>query len=36
MKEIAMVTGNMGKWEIAKDIFSKYNNHLLQEKIDTP
>lgn len=36
MKEIVMVTGNIGKWKIASDIFEKSNVNLLQEKIDTP
>lgn len=36
MKEIVMATGNVGKWEIAKDIFGSYNLKLLREKIDTP
>jgi len=31
-----MVTGNLGKWKIASDIFKKYNVELLQEKMDTP
>lgn len=36
MQEITLVTGNLGKWEIAKDIFDKYNINLLHEKINTP
>ena len=36
MKEVIMVTGNLGKWEIAKEIFEKYEVNLSQEKIDTP
>ncbi len=36
MKKVVMITGNIGKWKIAKDIFSKYNIILEQEKIDTP
>ena len=36
MKEITLVTGNLGKWKIAKDIFDKYNINLLHEKINTP
>jgi len=36
MKEITMVTGNIGKWKIAKDIFNKNNIILKQEKIETP
>lgn len=31
-----MVTGNLGKWKIASDIFKKYNVELLHEKMDTP
>lgn len=31
-----MVTGNMGKWKIASDIFKKYNVKLLHYKMDTP
>jgi non-canonical purine NTP pyrophosphatase (RdgB/HAM1 family) len=34
--EIAFVTGNAGKWEIAKDIFAKYGLNLTQVAIDTP
>jgi len=36
MKEVTMVTGNLGKWKIASDIFNKYNIALLHEKTDTP
>ena len=36
MKEITMVTGNLGKWKVAKDIFDKYEVKLLHEKMDTP
>ncbi len=36
MQEITLVTGNLGKWKIAKDIFDKYNINLLHEKINTP
>ena len=36
MKKVIMVTGNIGKYDIAKEIFGKYNIMLLQEKIDTP
>lgn len=36
MKEITMVTGNKGKWEIASDIFKKRKILLSQEKIETP
>ncbi len=33
---ITMVTGNLGKWKIASEIFSKYKINLLHEKMDTP
>lgn len=36
MKKVTMVTGNLGKWRIASDIFKKYNVELLHKKIDTP
>ena len=36
MKTVTLVTGNLGKWKIARDIFSKYEVNLLHEKIDTP
>ena len=36
MKEIVMATGNVGKWEIARDIFKNYNLTLTQEKVETP
>lgn len=36
MKSVTMVTGNLGKWRIASDIFKKYNVELLHEKMDTP
>lgn len=36
MKNVTMVTGNLGKWRIASDIFNKYNVELLHEKMDTP
>ena len=36
METVTMVTGNIGKWEIATDIFSKYGVELQQEKIETP
>ena len=36
MKQVIMVTGNMGKWKIASDIFRKYNVELLHHKMDTP
>lgn len=36
MKNVTMVTGNMGKWKVASDIFKKYDIELLHEKMDTP
>lgn len=36
MKKVTMVTGNMGKWKVASDIFSKYNVELELYKMDTP
>ncbi|HCC06838.1 MAG TPA: non-canonical purine NTP pyrophosphatase [Clostridiales bacterium] len=36
MRQITFVTGNQGKWLIARDIFKKYGVELYQEKIDTP
>lgn len=36
MKNITMVTGNIGKWKIASEIFKKYNVKLLRKKMDTP
>lgn len=36
MKKITMVTGNIGKWEIAKKIFEKYDIELKQAKQETP
>lgn len=36
MKKVTMVTGNIGKWKIASEIFSKYNITLDQEKLKTP
>ena len=36
MKEVTLVTGNLGKWKIASNIFKKYNIKLLQEKMETP
>ncbi len=36
MEEITLVTGNLGKWKIASNIFKKYNIKLLQEKMKTP
>ncbi|MBR2587721.1 MAG: NUDIX domain-containing protein [Bacilli bacterium] len=35
-KEIIMVTGNSGKYKIAKDIFIEKGLNLIQEKIETP
>ena len=34
--KITFVTGNMGKWEIGRDIFAKYGLELAQAKIETP
>ncbi len=34
--QVVMVTGNKGKWEVAKDIFKKYNVELFQEEMETP
>lgn len=31
-----MITGNLGKWKIANDIFKKYNVELLHVNMDTP
>ena len=36
MKKVTFITGNSGKFEIAKKIFSSYGVTLSQEKIDTP
>lgn len=36
MNEIIMVTGNVGKYNVANDIFSKKGLNLIQEKIETP
>ncbi|HBY21332.1 MAG: hypothetical protein A2Y24_04380 [Clostridiales bacterium GWE2_32_10] len=36
MKEATFVTGNQGKWEIARDIFKEYAVVLHQKKIETP
>lgn len=36
MKSVTMVTGNLGKWKVASDIFEKYNVELFHEKMDTP
>jgi len=36
IKEVTFVTGNQGKWEIARDIFKEYGVTLYQEKIETP
>ena len=36
MKQVTMVTGNMGKWRVASDIFKKYHVELLHHKMDTP
>lgn len=34
--KITFVTGNMGKWEIGRDIFTQYGLELAQAKIETP
>ncbi len=36
MNEVTFVTGNIGKFEIAKHIFSEFGVELLCEKIETP
>ena len=36
MDKVMMVTGNMGKWRVASDIFRKYNVELEHYKMDTP
>lgn len=36
MNKIIMITGNMGKWQIASNIFKKYDITLEQCKMDTP
>lgn len=36
MKTVKYLTGNEGKWGIARDIFAGYQVNLLQEKFDTP
>lgn len=36
MDKVVMVTGNMGKWKIASDIFRKYHVQLEHVKMDTP
>lgn len=36
MKKVTMITGNMGKWKIASNIFSKFNVELDHIKMDTP
>ena len=35
MKQVTMVTGNLGKLKVAKEIFKAYNIELLHEKMDT-
>lgn len=35
MKQVTMVTGNIGKWQVASEIFKKYNVELLHEKMNT-
>ena len=34
--KVAFVTGNKGKWEIAKDIFAKYEVDLVHANMETP
>ncbi len=34
--KVTFVTGNIGKWEIGRDIFAKYGLELAQAKIETP
>lgn len=36
MKEVIMVTGNIGKYKVANDFFKEKGLHLIQEKIETP
>lgn len=36
MNKVIMMTGNLGKWRVASDIFKKYDIELLHEKMDTP
>lgn len=36
MRKITMVTGNLGKWKIANNIFEKYNISLEHKKMETP
>lgn len=36
MQKVTFLTGNKGKWEIAKSIFANYDIELLQDKIETP
>jgi len=36
MEKVTMITGNMGKWKVASDIFEKYNVCLEHIKMDTP
>ncbi len=36
MDKVVMVTGNIGKWRIASDIFKKYHVQLEHGKMDTP
>ena len=36
MEKVTMITGNMGKWRVASDIFSKYDITLEHIKMDTP
>ena len=34
--KVTFVTGNMGKWEIGRDIFARYGLELAQAKMETP
>lgn len=36
LKEVVMVTGNQGKFEIAQGILKKYNIKVVQKKLDLP
>ena len=36
MNKVSMVTGNMGKWKIASNVFSNYNVELEHVKMNTP
>lgn len=36
MKQVTMITGNLGKWKIASKIFEGYSTKLLHQKINVP